>query len=73
MAKKKLTPEQHSIDPAAQEMLRRADHLVDRRASGRVWGGTFHGISHRLLRRFGPAVGLAEGFTILDQNRLVVA
>ncbi len=52
---------------AATEMLRRADRLVDRAASGRVWGGTFHGISHRLLRRFGPAVGLAEGFTILDQ------
>ena len=52
---------------AAAEMLRRVDHLVDRSTSGRVWGGTFHGISHRLLRRFSPAVGLAEGFTILDQ------
>jgi len=52
---------------AASEMLRRVDHLVNRQTSGRVWGGTFHGISHRLLRRFSPAVGLAEGFTILDQ------
>ncbi|MCP3977004.1 MAG: ATP-dependent helicase [bacterium] len=52
---------------ASSEMLRRVDHLVNRQTAGRVWGGTFHGISHRLLRRFSPAVGLAEGFTILDQ------
>ena len=52
---------------AAAEMLRRVDRLVNTQTSGRVWGGTFHGISHRLLRRFSPAVGLAEGFTILDQ------
>jgi len=53
---------------AASEMLRRVDGLVNRATAGRVWGGTFHGISHRLLRRFGPAVGLSEGFTILDQG-----
>lgn len=52
---------------AAAEMLRRVGHLVNRQTSGRVWGGTFHGISHRLLRRLSPAVGLPEGFTILDQ------
>jgi DNA helicase-2/ATP-dependent DNA helicase PcrA len=52
---------------AAAEMLRRVDRLVNKQTLGTVWGGTFHGISHRLLRRFGPAVGLAEGFTILDQ------
>jgi DNA helicase-2/ATP-dependent DNA helicase PcrA len=52
---------------AASEMLRRVEHLVNTQTTGRVWGGTFHGISHRLLRRFSPAVGLAEGFTILDQ------
>ena len=52
---------------AAAEMLRRVESLVNTQTTGRVWGGTFHGISHRLLRRFSPAVGLAEGFTILDQ------
>ncbi len=52
---------------AAAEMVRRVDRLVNTQTSGRVWGGTFHGISHRLLRRYSPAVGLAEGFTILDQ------
>ena len=52
---------------ASREMLRRAEHLGASRASARVWGGTFHAIANRLLRRHGAAVGLAEGFTILDQ------
>ena len=53
---------------ASREMLRRAEHLGASRASARVWGGTFHAIANRLLRRHGAAVGLAEGFTILDQG-----
>ena len=50
---------------AAQEMLDRAERL----ASGpnrRVQGGTFHGIAHRILRRYGPAAGLPRDFTIMD-------
>ena len=53
---------------ASREMLRRAEHLGASRATARVWGGTFHAIANRLLRRHGAAVGLAEGFTILDQG-----
>jgi DNA helicase II / ATP-dependent DNA helicase PcrA len=53
---------------ASREMLRRADHLGAPRTSARVWGGTFHAIANRLLRRHGAAAGLAEGFTILDQG-----
>ena len=53
---------------AASEMLRRAGGLVDRQATGRVWGGTFHSIANRLLRRHATAVGLADGFTVLDQS-----
>lgn len=53
---------------AAAEMLRRAGGLVDRQATGRVWGGTFHSIANRLLRRHATAVGLDEGFTVLDQS-----
>ena len=53
---------------AAREMLRRAEHLGAPRSSARVWGGTFHAIANRLLRRHGAAVGLSEGFTILDQG-----
>jgi DNA helicase-2/ATP-dependent DNA helicase PcrA len=52
---------------AAQEMLGRCERLVGS-ASQQVQGGTFHGTAHRLLRRFGPAVGLAADFTILDQG-----
>ena len=52
---------------AAGEMLRRADRLIRGRPVGRVWGGTFHGTAHRLLRRYGEAVGLDPSYTILDQ------
>ena len=53
---------------AAAEMLRRAGGLVADRSAGRVWGGTFHGTANRLLRRYGSAVGLGEGFTVIDQT-----
>ena len=52
---------------ASQEMLSRCERLVGS-DSQHVQGGTFHGTAHKLLRRFGPAAGLAEGFTILDQG-----
>ncbi len=52
---------------ASQEMLDRCQRLVGS-ASQQVQGGTFHGIAHRLLRRFGPAAGLPADFTILDQG-----
>ena len=53
---------------AAAEMLRRAGGLVDRKATGRVWGGTFHSIANRLLRQHATSVGLEDGFTVLDQS-----
>ena len=53
---------------AAAEMLRRAGSLVDHTATGRVWGGTFHSIANRLLRRNASIVGLDDGFTVLDQG-----
>jgi DNA helicase-2/ATP-dependent DNA helicase PcrA len=53
---------------AAAEMLRRAGGLADTRAAGRVWGGTFHSIANRLLRRHVSAVGLDDAFTVLDQS-----
>jgi DNA helicase-2/ATP-dependent DNA helicase PcrA len=49
-------------------MLRRAGSLADHSATGRVWGGTFHSIANRLLRRNASAVGLDDGFTVLDQG-----
>ncbi len=52
---------------ASQEMLDRCQRLVGS-ASQQVQGGTFHGIAHRLLRRFGPTAGLPADFSILDQG-----
>jgi DNA helicase-2/ATP-dependent DNA helicase PcrA len=52
---------------ASQEMIGRCERLVGS-ASQQVQGGTFHGVAHRLLRRFGPAAGLPADFTILDQS-----
>jgi len=33
-----------------------------------VWGGTFHATAARLLRMYGPSIGLNEGFTIQDRS-----
>jgi DNA helicase-2/ATP-dependent DNA helicase PcrA len=52
---------------AASEMLSRAERLVGS-AGGRVHGGTFHSVGHRLLRQFGAAAGLPADFTIMDQG-----
>ncbi|MBY0430394.1 MAG: UvrD-helicase domain-containing protein, partial [Rhodospirillales bacterium] len=52
---------------AAREMIERLEALVGGRAA-QVWAGTFHHIGNRLLRRAAPAVGLAENFSILDQE-----
>ncbi|HJT19372.1 MAG TPA: ATP-dependent helicase [Nitrospira sp.] len=52
---------------SAQEMLDRAGELIGAR-SERVCGGTFHSVANMLLRRYGRAVGLEPGFTILDRT-----
>src|SRR6478672_5431518 len=52
---------------ASQEMLNRCERLVGA-TSKKVHGGTFHATSHRLLRRYGSAAGLAKDFTIMDQG-----
>jgi DNA helicase-2/ATP-dependent DNA helicase PcrA len=58
---------------AAAELLRRVDGLLgraalDRPASSRVWGGTFHSVATRLLRQHGERIGLHPGFTIHDRG-----
>ena len=52
---------------AAAEMLRRSGALISGRSVGNVWGGTFHAVANRLLRQYGAAVGLQDGFTVIDQ------
>jgi DNA helicase-2/ATP-dependent DNA helicase PcrA len=50
---------------SAREMLSRVEELVtiDTR---RIWGGTFHSVGNRLLRRHAAAIGYRSNFTILD-------
>jgi DNA helicase-2/ATP-dependent DNA helicase PcrA len=53
---------------AAAEMLRRAEASVHGANASAVWGGTFHATANRLLRQYGSAVGLGEGFTVMDRS-----
>jgi DNA helicase-2/ATP-dependent DNA helicase PcrA len=50
---------------AAAELTRRAGQLTDPLLARRVVAGTFHSVAHRLLSRYGSALGLAEGFSVL--------
>ena len=52
---------------AAREMLARVERLGGGASARAVWGGTFHSVAHRLLRRYGGAVGLPDRFTVMDQ------
>jgi DNA helicase-2/ATP-dependent DNA helicase PcrA len=52
---------------AAKEMLERARDLVGAEASG-VWGGTFHHMANRLLRRHAKLLGYTSDFSILDRD-----
>jgi DNA helicase-2/ATP-dependent DNA helicase PcrA len=67
---------------AAGEMLRRVDGILRELASAetaspksglgmasrKVWGGTFHAVATRLLRRHGKLIGLSPDFTVLDRS-----
>ncbi|MBI2483413.1 ATP-dependent helicase [Candidatus Uhrbacteria bacterium] len=52
---------------AAREMLERVETLLGRHPAG-LWGGTFHHIASRVLRRFAAQVGYSSNFTILDEE-----
>ena len=53
---------------AAAELARRAGQLTDPLLARRVVAGTFHSVAHNLLRRYGAALGLADGFSVLGQG-----
>lgn len=63
---------------AAAEMIRRVDGVLSQLretpgptghlGASRIWGGTFHAVAARLLRRFGKAIGLKADFTIHDRS-----
>ena len=52
---------------AAREMLNRVANLLPLDASG-LWGGTFHSVGNRILRRHGTALGYSRGFSIMDRE-----
>jgi len=52
---------------AAREMVSRVEQLVTT-DTRRLWGGTFHSIGNRLLRRHAEAIGYRSNFTILDSE-----
>ena len=53
---------------AAREMIERARTLAERVApdAGRMVGGTFHSVAHRLIRVHAASLGLEAGFGVLD-------
>lgn len=52
---------------AAREMTGRVGELLGSEADG-IWGGTFHSIGNRILRRHAETIGYRSGFTILDRE-----
>ena len=52
---------------AAGEMLERAAELVGPGVGG-MWGGTFHHMANRFLRRHGRELGFEPDYTILDRD-----
>ncbi|MDR2463440.1 MAG: UvrD-helicase domain-containing protein [Verrucomicrobiales bacterium] len=52
---------------AAKEMLRRVEEVLPHDIS-RLWGGTFHHVGHRIIRRHADLLGLDHNFNILDRD-----
>jgi DNA helicase-2/ATP-dependent DNA helicase PcrA len=52
---------------AAAEMRARIERMLQTPLGG-LWIGTFHGLSHRLLRLHWKDAGLVQGFQILDSD-----
>ena len=52
---------------ASREMLQRVGTLVPHDLSD-LWGGTFHSIGNRLLRRHPREAGYREGFSVMDRE-----
>ncbi|MGV3773535.1 MAG: ATP-dependent helicase [Verrucomicrobiales bacterium] len=52
---------------AAREMMRRVYDILQSDVSG-LWGGTFHSIGNRILRKHATQLGFKPDFTILDRD-----
>ncbi len=53
---------------AAEEMKRRAQHVLGTRAIRLPWSGTFHSVANRLLREFAMNLGIPRDFSVLDRG-----
>jgi DNA helicase II / ATP-dependent DNA helicase PcrA len=69
---------EHGVDPAnillltftnkaAKEMVERVEQLLGSYPNN-LWGGTFHSIANRVLRKYAKKLGFESNFTILDQS-----
>ncbi|MST94002.1 MAG: ATP-dependent helicase [Pedosphaera sp.] len=52
---------------AAKEMMRRVADLLGSELSA-LWGGTFHAVAARILRRHAETLGYRPDFTIIDRD-----
>ena len=52
---------------ASREMMERVRSLVPRDISD-MWGGTFHSIGNRILRRHADELGFTKSFSIMDRD-----
>jgi DNA helicase-2/ATP-dependent DNA helicase PcrA len=52
---------------AAREMMRRVADLLGQELAA-LWGGTFHAVGNRILRRHAKLLGYEPDFTILDRE-----
>src|SRR5512139_1823868 len=52
---------------AAREMMRRVADLLGQELAS-LWGGTFHSIGNRVLRRHAEVLGYQRDFTIMDRE-----
>lgn len=52
---------------AAREMLERVEELVPYDTHD-LWGGTFHSVGNRILRRHAPELGWERSFSIMDRE-----
>ena len=52
---------------AAKEMMRRVSDLLGNDVTN-IWGGTFHSVGNRILRKHAAVLGWRPDFTILDRE-----
>jgi DNA helicase-2/ATP-dependent DNA helicase PcrA len=52
---------------AANEMIKRVETLLGIRPKG-IWGGTFHSIANRFIRKYAKTLGLKANYTIMDET-----